>query len=115
LVTVKTSVFIPYKILALSYLLLEDPQHHNSTSFRETYYESQFCTSKFHIICINNIDGTLINDVGVTLATLNLGLWKGIRVNGIKYGAMSNICLGSMCGEWKQIWQPWILDMFAEL
>jgi len=51
----------------------------------------------------------------MTLATLNLGLWKGVRVNGVRYGAMRNVCLGSMCGEWKQIWQPWILDMFAEL
>ena len=118
---VKTSVHIPYKILALSCLLLEYPQHHNSASFLETVWischwmPSQLYTFEFHIICINNIADALTYDVWVTLATLNFGLWKGIRVNGSRYGETCNFCLGKICGGWKQLWQPWILDTFAKL
>jgi hypothetical protein len=71
--------------------------------------------SEFHIICITNTADALTYDVGVTLTTLNLGLWRDIRVNASRYGEMHNICLGSICGEWKQIWQPWILDTFVKL
>jgi hypothetical protein len=71
--------------------------------------------SEFHIICINNIPDALICDLGVTLAAFNLGLWKGIRVYGSRYAEMCSFCLGSMCGEWKQIWHPCVLDTFAKL
>ena len=71
--------------------------------------------SEFHIICSNNIADALICDVGVTLAAFNLGLWKGIRVYGSRYAEMRGFCLGSMCGEWKQIRHLWVLDTYAKL
>ena len=53
--TLKTSVLIPYEMLSLSCLLLTHPQHHNSTSFLETYYEYHPIGGHPRFVCLNSI------------------------------------------------------------